>query len=66
MGWLQIGDVVMQIPEIIANIYYSLPEYIHCPSGFQILLWIKIPGKFVANAEAQVLPLEILFRFASN
>lgn len=56
----------MQIPEIIANIYYSLPEYIHCPSGFQILLWIKIPGKFVANAEAQVLPLEILFRLASN
>ena len=50
----------MQIPEIIANIYFSLPEYIHCPSGFQILLWIKILGKFVENAEAQVLPLKVV------
>lgn len=62
MGWLQTGHAVMQIPEIIANVYFSLPEYIHCPSGFQILLWITIPGKLVANAEAQVPSLEVFVK----
>ena len=41
----------MQIPGIIANIYFGLTVY-SLPQWFSNLTRNKMPGKFVTNAEA--------------